>query len=58
MRPSTVVDLARANRILPTEDPTALYRYDSLDGFLNVFWLVQSRRCAPARTGRASPTKP
>lgn len=43
MRPATVVDLARANGIpLPTEDPTELYRYDSLDGFLEVFWLVQS----------------
>ena len=26
----------------PTADPTELYRYDSLDGFLRVFWLVQS----------------
>jgi len=43
MRPSTVVDLARANGIpLPSEDPTALYQYDSLDGFLQIFWLVQS----------------
>ena len=46
MRSSTVVDLARANRIpLPTEDPTELYQYDSLNGFLNVFWLVQSTLC-------------
>ena len=53
MRPSTVVDLARANRIpLPTEDPTALYRYDSLDGFLNVFWLVQSTLCTRADWAR------
>jgi adenosine deaminase len=43
MRPSTVVDLARRNGIaLPTADPTELYRYDSLDGFLTIFWLVQS----------------
>jgi adenosine deaminase len=43
MRPETVVDLARKNRLpLPTSDPTELYRYDSLDGFLRVFWLVQS----------------
>ena len=27
---------------LPTADPTELYRYDSLDGFLEVFWLGQS----------------
>jgi adenosine deaminase len=43
MRPRTVVELARANGVpLPTTDPTELYRYDSLDGFLRVFWLVQS----------------
>jgi adenosine deaminase len=43
MRPQTVLDLARANGVpLPTSDPTELYRYDSLDGFLRVFWLVQS----------------
>lgn len=43
MRPATLVDLARRNSVpLPTADPTALYRYDSLDGFLRVFWLVQS----------------
>jgi adenine deaminase len=43
MRPETVVDLARKNQVpIPTSDPTELYRYDSLDGFLRVFWLVQS----------------
>jgi adenosine deaminase len=43
MRPETVVDLARANSVpLPSSDPSALYCYDSLDGFLDVFWLVQS----------------
>lgn len=43
MRPQTVVDLARKNGIaLPGEDPTTLYRYTSLDTFLEVFWLVQS----------------
>jgi adenosine deaminase len=43
MRPRTVVDLARKNGIpLPTSDPTELYRYSSLDTFLEVFWLVQS----------------
>jgi adenosine deaminase len=46
MRPGTVLDLARANGIpLPHEDPRELYRYDSLDGFLDVFWLVQSTLC-------------
>ena len=43
MRPATVVELARRNGVaLPTADPTLLYRYDSLDSFLAVFWLVQS----------------
>jgi adenine deaminase len=43
MRPSTLVELARRHSIaLPSSDPTELYRYDSLDGFLRVFWLVQS----------------
>jgi adenosine deaminase len=43
MRPATVVDLAKKNGIpLPTSDPAELYRYDSLDGFLSIFWLVQS----------------
>lgn len=43
MRPATFVELARANGVpLPTSDPTELYRYESLDGFLRVFWLVQS----------------
>jgi adenosine deaminase len=43
MRPDTVVDLARKNGIeLPTSDPTELYRYSSLDTFLEIFWLVQS----------------
>jgi adenosine deaminase len=58
MRPSTVVELARANAVrLPTADPTELYRYDSLDGFLRVFWLVQStlgRREDWARLGYES----
>ena len=43
MRPQTVVELAGANGIqLPSSDPEELYRYSSLDGFLEVFWLVQS----------------
>ena len=42
VRPATVVELARkAGRPLPVDDPTELYRYDSLDGFLSIFWLVQ-----------------
>jgi len=43
MRPATVLELARKNGVaLPTTDLDELYRYDSLDGFLTVFWLVQS----------------
>lgn len=43
MRPATVVELAAKNDIeLPTSDPAELYRYSSLDSFLEVFWLVQS----------------
>jgi adenosine deaminase len=42
VRPSTVAELARrAGRPLPVDDPRQLYRYDSLDSFLAVFWLVQ-----------------
>ncbi|MBI2763532.1 MAG: adenosine deaminase [Chloroflexi bacterium] len=42
VRPSTVVELARkAGRPLPVDDPADLYRYDSLDSFLSIFWLVQ-----------------
>jgi len=42
VRPSTVVDLARKHgRALPSEDLTELYRFDSLNSFLAVFWLVQ-----------------
>lgn len=43
MRPGTLVDLARRNSVpLPTSDPTELYRFDSLDDFLEVFWLGQA----------------
>lgn len=42
VRPTTVLELARkAGRPLPVDDPSVLYRYDSLDSFLAVFWLVQ-----------------
>ncbi len=42
VRAETVVELARkAGRPLPELDPTELYRYDSLDSFLSIFWLVQ-----------------
>jgi adenosine deaminase len=43
MRPRTVVELARKNGVpLPAGDVRDLYRYRSLDEFLDVFWLVQS----------------
>jgi adenosine deaminase len=42
MRPDTVMELARKNgRALPVDDPRDLYRYTSLDSFLEIFWLVQ-----------------
>jgi adenosine deaminase len=48
VRPTTVVELARsAGRSLPVDDPTDLYRYDSLDAFLAIFWLVQETLTRP-----------
>jgi adenine deaminase len=48
VRPQTVVELAaKAGRPLPVDDPTRLYRYDSLDSFLAVFWLVQETLVSP-----------
>ncbi len=48
MRPETLVELAASSgRALPTSEPRELYRYDSLDGFLKLFWLAQS--CLTAR---------
>jgi adenosine deaminase len=42
VRAATVVELARkAGRPLSVDEPRELYRYDSLDSFLAVFWLVQ-----------------
>ena len=55
VRPDTVVDLARkAGRPLPVEDPTELYRYDSLDSFLSIFWLVQETLTEPADWARVT----
>ena len=43
MRPTTLLELARKNGVrLPSDDPSELYTYSSLDEFLTVFWLVQS----------------
>jgi adenosine deaminase len=55
IRPQTVVELARKNgRELPTDDPTELYRYTSLDSFLEIFWLVQSLLADPDDWARAA----
>lgn len=43
MRAETLVELAaRDGHTLRTTEPAELYRYDSLDGFLELFWLAQS----------------
>jgi adenosine deaminase len=43
MRPATLVELAtRSGRALPRTDPDALYRFTSLDDFLDLFWLAQA----------------
>ncbi len=48
VRATTVVELARkAGHPLPVTDPTELYRYDSLDSFLAIFWLVQETLVEP-----------
>jgi adenosine deaminase len=48
VRRATVVDLARkAGRSLPTDNPEDLYRYDSLDSFLAIFWLIQELLVTP-----------
>ena len=53
VRPTTVLELTRkAGRPLPVDDPASLYRYDSLDSFLAVFWLVQETLTSPADWSR------
>lgn len=48
VRAGTVLELARkAGRPLPVADPADLYRYDSLDSFLSIFWLVQETLTEP-----------
>jgi adenosine deaminase len=48
VRTETVIDLARkAGRSLPTDNPEDLYRYDSLDSFLAIFWLIQELLVTP-----------
>jgi adenosine deaminase len=53
VRSSTVLELARqAGRPLPVEDPELLYRYDSLDSFLAIFWLIQELLRGPTDWSR------
>ena len=48
VRPETVVELAaKAGRPLPADRPEDIYRYDSLDSFLSIFWLVQETLVTP-----------
>ena len=55
IRPQTVVELAAKNSVkLPTDDPTELYRYHSLDSFLEILWLVQSLLVDPDDWQRAA----
>jgi adenosine deaminase len=43
MRAATARELATEHGIaFPVDDPTELYRYEDLTGFLEVFWLIQS----------------
>src|SRR5687767_903797 len=43
MRAVTARELATKHGIaFPVDDPTELYRYEDLTGFLEVFWLIQS----------------
>jgi adenosine deaminase len=55
VRPATVVELAQqAGRPLPVADPVELYRYDSLDSFLAIFWLVQEALVTPGDWARVA----
>ncbi len=48
IRPSTVAELADKNRReLPVDRVEDLYTYDSLTGFLKIFWFVQELLCDP-----------
>jgi hypothetical protein len=53
VRSSTVLDLARqAGRPLPVEGSELLYRYDTLDSFLAIFWLIRELLRTPDDWGR------
>jgi adenosine deaminase len=46
--PATVAELAKKNgRDLPVENVEELYNYDSLNGFLEIFWFVQELLATP-----------
>ena len=46
--PASVAELARKNgRDLPVENVEELYTYDSLNGFLEIFWFVQELLATP-----------
>jgi adenosine deaminase len=46
--PTTVAELAKKNgRELPVENVEELYTYDSLNGFLEIFWFVQELLATP-----------
>src|SRR5207245_2160119 len=55
IRPSTVAELAKnAGRSLPVDEVTELYRYESLDEFLSIFWIVQNMLTRPEDWERAA----
>ena len=55
MRPATVAELAAKNgRELPAERVEDLYTYDSLNGFLEIFWFVQELLQDPGDWERAA----
>lgn len=46
VRPATVVELARKNRVtLPADDPTTLYDFADLNGFLAVYGVICASLC-------------
>ena len=53
--PATVADLAKkAGRELPVARVEDLYAYDSLNGFLQIFWFVQQLLSSPEDWERAA----
>jgi len=55
VRPATVAELARKHgRPLSVERVEDLYRYDSLNGFLKIFWFVQELLAGPEDWERAA----